>query len=393
MAVSPAMGESPRGGPLYKILPRSAWAAANDRVPWAPIDEKDGFVHLSAAHQVRETASKHFGGTTGLCLLEVDPGRISDEAMRWEVSRGGDLFPHVHGDIARSAVVGEDDLPWTDDGFVFPPHMPETIGEPMPDPLARRLETAEAGTLLALARAAERAIPDHAPAHRVFGKAVAARFGDQSPINAFKGWGLDAPELAHLEAAEAMYAETGSSFAVEICSHAALETLEILGQRAYRAVAVENILVRPLDETIPAHDSVTLEPMPPSDADAWGEMLGRGFTDGAEPPPEIAIYGRITQAVGMTRNWFIVAEGERVGVCSMRFDHEIALLMGSAVLVEHRGRGYHTAALMQRLARAAQLGCRYAKVDVQPGSASHRNAHRAGFRLSHTRTAFARSDA
>lgn len=385
------MTSSPRGGPLYKILPRSAWQAATDRVPWAPIDEKDGFVHLSAAHQVRETANKHFAGTTGLCLLEVDPGRVEDDAMRWEVSRGGDEFPHVYGDIARSAVVGEDELPWTDDGFVFPAHVPNPLGEPMPAPLARRLETAEAGTLLALARGAATAIPDHAPAHRVFGKAVAARFGTQSPINAFKGWGLDASEPAHLDAVEAMYVETGSSYAVEICSHAALETLEILGTRAYRAVAVENILVRPLEQVIATDDSVTLEPMPASDADAWGEMLGRGFTDGAEPPPEIAVYGRITQAVGMSRNWFIVAEGKRVGVCSMRFDHEVALLMGSAVLVEHRGRGYHTAALMQRLAHAQQLGCRLAKIDVQPGSASHRNAHRAGFRLSHTRTAFTRS--
>jgi|GEM_PF-177331 len=382
--------QSPRGGPLYKILPRAQWDARSDRVPWAPIDESDGFVHLSAAHQVRETANKHFGGTAGLCLVEVDPGRVSDEAMRWEVSRGGDLFPHVYGDIGLAAVVGVDDLRWADGGFVFPPHVPSPLDEPMPDPLAQRLETAEAGTLLALARAAEVAIADHEPAHRVFGRAVAARFGQQSPINAFKGWGLDTPAVSDLDAVEAMYEQASASFAVEVCSHAAPQTLELLAARGYRAVAVENILVRSLDGEVGGSDAVTLEPMPDSDADVWGEMLGRGFTDGGEPPPEIAIYGRITRAVGMSRNWFIVADGQRVGVCSMRFDHEVAMLMGSAVSVEHRGRGYHTSALMQRLAFARELGCRYAKIDVQPGSASHRNAHRAGFHLSHTRTAFVR---
>ena len=110
-----------KDGPLYKITSHSAWEARKDIVPWAEIDRSDGFVHLSAAHQVRETAAKHFAGRTDLVLLGLDTAKL--EALRWEPSRGGDLFPHVYGDIPLSAVTTVDSLPGVtpDD---FPDHVP-----------------------------------------------------------------------------------------------------------------------------------------------------------------------------------------------------------------------------------------------------------------------------
>lgn len=90
--------------PLYKILDRAAWAGAEGVVPWAPVDHADGFVHLSAAHQVRETAARHFAGRDDLILVEILPARLTPGTLRWEPSRGGDLFPHVYGDIPAAAV-------------------------------------------------------------------------------------------------------------------------------------------------------------------------------------------------------------------------------------------------------------------------------------------------
>ncbi len=91
---------------IYKICSAEQWAACqrDGTLPWAEVDRRDGFVHLSAAHQVRETAAKHFVGQSDLVLLEVDPARLPAEALRWEVSRGGDRFPHLHGDLPLSAV-------------------------------------------------------------------------------------------------------------------------------------------------------------------------------------------------------------------------------------------------------------------------------------------------
>ncbi|MEM6994000.1 MAG: GNAT family N-acetyltransferase, partial [Myxococcota bacterium] len=381
------MPDGPRRGPLYKILPQRDWDDAGAVVPWAEIDRADGFVHLSAAHQVRETAAKHFAGRPNLCILEVDPGRLEAGTLRWEVSRGNDRFPHVHGDIGREAVVGAEPLPERDGRHTFSMHVPEPVVDtPLPEVLALRLERAEAGALLALAHAARRLAADPPLLHTV-GSAVAAGFGPQSPINGVKGWGLDGVPSG--EALEALTGVFGAAeFAVEVCSHAHPDTLALLAAHGYAATATENVLWRRVSDEGSSPSAVTLEATKPGEGEAWGEMLVRGFTDGAPVPDDLARIGPLTPAQARTDTFFIVADDVRVGVCGLRYDHEVAMMVGSSVLREYRGRGHHRAAIELRLARAHQAGCRVAKFDVQPGSASHRNAHRCGFSLSHTRTAF-----
>lgn len=88
-------------GPLFKILPASRWQARTSHVPRMPIDEADGFVHLSSREQVKSTAQKHFATATQLVLLRLES---TLQGLRWEPSRGGALFPHVYGDIPLSAV-------------------------------------------------------------------------------------------------------------------------------------------------------------------------------------------------------------------------------------------------------------------------------------------------
>ena len=108
--------------PLFKILDATAWAEAGGRIPWAPIDIQDGFVHLSAAHQVRQTAAKHFADRDDLVLVEVLPAQLTPGTLRWEPSRGGDDFPHVYGDIPREAV-GRTAALSTREGATFPAHL------------------------------------------------------------------------------------------------------------------------------------------------------------------------------------------------------------------------------------------------------------------------------
>ena len=76
-------------------------------MPRAPVDVSDGFVHLSSAAQVEETAAKHFAGQTELLLLDVDETRLVPGTLRWEPSRGGALFPHLYADLPMSAVAGK----------------------------------------------------------------------------------------------------------------------------------------------------------------------------------------------------------------------------------------------------------------------------------------------
>ncbi|MFG2108998.1 DUF952 domain-containing protein [Micromonospora chersina] len=97
---------------IYKILATSEWeqAQAAGRFTGTAMDQQDGFIHLSAADQVVETARRVFAGVAGLTLLAVDEARLGD-ALRWEVSRGGALFPHLYAALPADAVLAAHALP------------------------------------------------------------------------------------------------------------------------------------------------------------------------------------------------------------------------------------------------------------------------------------------
>jgi uncharacterized protein (DUF952 family) len=91
----------------YKIFTAGEWAVfARDGVfIGAPIDLADGYIHLSTAAQLEETLAKHFAGQTNLTIAEVDLTALGD-TVRWEVSRGDQLFPHIYGMLPMRAVRG-----------------------------------------------------------------------------------------------------------------------------------------------------------------------------------------------------------------------------------------------------------------------------------------------
>jgi uncharacterized protein (DUF952 family) len=108
---------------IYKICPAAAWREAERSgvLRLSAVDARDGFIHLSAAHQVRATAEKHFAGQGDLLLLAVEPAKLPQGALRWEPSRGGDLFPHLYGDLRPEHVAWAAPLERdAQGGFVFP---------------------------------------------------------------------------------------------------------------------------------------------------------------------------------------------------------------------------------------------------------------------------------
>jgi uncharacterized protein (DUF952 family) len=108
---------------IYKILRGPEWADfdAKGETAGAPIDLADGYIHFSTAAQAAETAAKHFAGAEGLWLLAVETERLGD--LRWEPSRGGQLFPHLYGVLRREDLVWARPLPLGEDGHVFPEEM------------------------------------------------------------------------------------------------------------------------------------------------------------------------------------------------------------------------------------------------------------------------------
>lgn len=106
----------------YKVLTAEQMAALlRDEVfLGAPIDLADGYIHLSTAEQVTETVDKHFAGQTGLHVAAVDLAALG-EAVVWEPSRGGQLFPHVYAALPLSAVTAHRPLARAADGAVVLP--------------------------------------------------------------------------------------------------------------------------------------------------------------------------------------------------------------------------------------------------------------------------------
>ncbi|MCH7862202.1 DUF952 domain-containing protein [Sphingomonas sp. NPDC092331] len=81
----------------------------------APIDLADGYIHLSTAAQVAETLDRHFAGQAGLWLVAVDLEAMGD-AVRWEPSRGGQLFPHLYAPLPLVAVTAYSEVHYEPDG-------------------------------------------------------------------------------------------------------------------------------------------------------------------------------------------------------------------------------------------------------------------------------------
>jgi len=101
----------------YKLLDRQEWDAARVLGSYAGsgVDRADGYIHMSTAEQVGETARRHYAGREALVLVEIDLDAVGS-ALKWEASRGGALFPHLYGPLPVSAARRERGLSVDADG-------------------------------------------------------------------------------------------------------------------------------------------------------------------------------------------------------------------------------------------------------------------------------------
>lgn len=107
---------------ILKICSAGEWAEAErqGRYDGSAVDAGDGFIHFSTPEQAPETAARYFAGQSDLVVIAVDPDRL-EPALKWEPSRGGDLFPHLYGPLALDAVAWVKPLPLDAGGrHIFP---------------------------------------------------------------------------------------------------------------------------------------------------------------------------------------------------------------------------------------------------------------------------------
>ncbi len=120
---------------IYKLITAAEWEAARAEGVYrgSEQDQRDGFIHMSTAAQIAETARKYFSGVPDLVLLAIDTDMIEKlhapqnegNALRWEPSRGGDLFPHLYALLPSTAVQTATPAPLADDGTpIIPDDLP-----------------------------------------------------------------------------------------------------------------------------------------------------------------------------------------------------------------------------------------------------------------------------
>ena len=96
---------------IFKVCSKTVWEEIRHLPSWtgSPHDLRDGFIHFSTASQLAGTLQKHYSGQIDLILLTIDARTLGD-ALKWEPSRGGDLFPHLYGGLPIASVLSVQDL-------------------------------------------------------------------------------------------------------------------------------------------------------------------------------------------------------------------------------------------------------------------------------------------
>lgn len=106
---------------IFKIVDQGEWAKARKQGQFtgAAIDIADGYIHLSGADQVKETAARYFAGCNGLVLVAFEANQFGPE-LKWEASRGGALFPHVYAALDPAKALWVKPLFWNGATHDFP---------------------------------------------------------------------------------------------------------------------------------------------------------------------------------------------------------------------------------------------------------------------------------
>lgn len=119
---------------VYRISDLAEWDATRARgeLAWSALDRRDGFVHLSSAHQVGPTLARYFAGREDLVLLTLACDRLVEGSLRFEppVGRALELgeqdpagwFPHFYGRVGVEAIVASEPLACAPEGVhLLPP--------------------------------------------------------------------------------------------------------------------------------------------------------------------------------------------------------------------------------------------------------------------------------
>jgi len=271
--------------------------------------------------------------------------------------------------------------------------------------LARRLERAEGSANAAFVEARARTQPGSGACWREIAGAYAMFDHIGSHVTQTFGLGLFAEATDDdLAALEGFFLERGADVFHEVSPLAGLELLPRLSARGFRPIELTSVMHRPLvlDGTRATHASerptsdvrtpVHVHAAGPDDSEIFADTSARGWSSEGDGLADfVRGYAAITSAARGVQAFVAEIDGEPVAAGALAMHGGVAIFAGASTVPAFRGRGAQAALLVARLRAAADAGCDLAMMGALPGSASQRNAERAGFRIAYTRIKWART--
>jgi GNAT superfamily N-acetyltransferase len=257
--------------------------------------------------------------------------------------------------------------------------------------LARRVEMAEANAGRECAEACQRFHPEHSVAIEEIAGGVAVFAGVDSPITQAIGVGLHGPVSdTEVDALSAFFHTRNAPAAIELCPLVDLSLYEKFAARNYRLLELTDVLI--LDELAAActptkmSAGITVRVSAPQEAKLWTQTVAEGFAE--HYPVTQAMLDVMEGFYGRSDACFFLAfmDGIVAGGGGVFAGQGVGGLFGASTLPAFRRRGVQTALLAARFAWARDRGCDILVSFARPGSSSHRNIERNGFRVAYTRT-------
>lgn len=212
--------------------------------------------------------------------------------------------------------------------------------------------------------------------------------GVGSPLTQTFGFGIDREvEPATLDALEQFYRSRGATVEHEVSPLALGEPLPLLSGRGYVPIELTDVLCRPLgdaDAALSAGD-VAVSVADAGDGRAWAAAAADGWSEHPEIVPFVLDLAAVYVRTSGTTCFSAAVDGALAGTGVLAVHEGVAVLAGASTRPAFRRRGAQTALLAARLAHARAVGCDLAMICARPGSDSHRNAERRGFRVAYTR--------
>jgi GNAT superfamily N-acetyltransferase len=256
--------------------------------------------------------------------------------------------------------------------------------------LAKRLERAEGHACAQYAEARRRLFPASGAEWMECGGAYAVFDQVESPVTQTFGLGIfEDLTPAALDAIESFFKQRGAPVLHEICPFAGVAALDLLCRRHYRPVELSNVLCQPIAQPGSEQPSSAAKArsIGPEEAHLWTEISTRGWT---HEHPELHDFllqvGAISSARADSVCFLAELDGKAGAAAVLCIQGGVALFAGAATVPELRHRGLQTALLHERMRYAFTHGCDLVMLVAEPGSDSHRNAERNGFRVAYTRT-------